>query len=182
MSEAIGKFRRYVESLPRDAGEILAIAADKDLPKPARRAAVAALNYLLLQLDLVPDWVPVIGLCDDAFVLRLSMALLAEEDPQGLSMEQLATMGRLANDADQVRAFLGDTIADRLRTFVVDLRDREIAKRFPDKIITDDKTFTAWRRDIEGHLKGYRPDLRPMQDEDKLERDLLVYFRTKLRA
>jgi uncharacterized membrane protein YkvA (DUF1232 family) len=182
MSEAIGKFRRYVETLSRDAGEILAIAADKSLPKPARRAAVSALNYLLLQLDLVPDWVPVIGLCDDAFVLRISMALLAEEDPKGLSMEHLATMGRLANDADDVRAFLGDEVTDRLRVFVGDLGGREIGKRFPDKIITDDKTFADWRRDIEGHLKGYRPDLRPMQDEEKLERDLVSYFRTKLRA
>ena len=182
MPDAIVKFRKYVESLPRDAKEVLAIATDKKLPKTARRHAAAALNYLLLQLDLVPDWVPVIGLCDDAFVLRAAMALLADEDPQGLSGEQTATLGRLSNEADEVRAFLGGELNDLLRGFVVALGDREIGKRVPDRIVTDDKTLTAWKRDIEGHLKGYKPDVRPMQDPEKLERKLLSYFRTKLQG
>ena len=149
------------------------------MPKTARKHAVAALNYLLLQLDLVPDWVPVIGLCDDAFVLRVAMALLADEGPQ-LSGEQTTTMGRLANEADEVKAYLGDDLNDQLRGFVVALGEREISKRVPDKIVTDDKTLTAWTRDIEGHLKGIKPDLRPLQDSEKLERELLAYFRTKL--
>ena len=181
MPEAIVKFRKYVESLPRDAREVLAIATDKKLPKTARRHAVAALNYLLLQLDLVPDWVPVIGLCDDAFVLRAAMAMLADEDPP-LSSEQTATMGRLANEADEVKAFLGDEINDLLRGFVIGLGDREIAKRLPDRIVTDEKALTAWTRDIEGHIKGIKPDLRPLEDPEKLERELLAYFRTKLKG
>ena len=181
MPDAILKFRKYVESLPRDANEVLAIAIDKKVPKTARRHAVAALNYLLLQLDLVPDWVPVIGLCDDAFVLRAAMAMLADEDPK-LSSEQTATLGRLSNEADEVKGFLGDEINDLLRAFVVGLGDREISKRVPDKIVTDDKTLTAWKRDIEGHLKGCKPDVRPMQDPEKLERELLAYFRTKLKG
>ncbi|MBI5481656.1 MAG: DUF1232 domain-containing protein [Deltaproteobacteria bacterium] len=182
MPDAIVKFRKYVESLPRDAKEVLAIATDKKLPKAARRHAVAALNYLLLQLDLVPDWVPVIGLCDDAFVLRAAMALLADQDPQGLSVEQMAVLGRLANEADEVRAFLGDDLNDLLRGFVIGLGDREIARRVPDRIVTDDKALAAWKRDIEGHLRGYKPDVRPMQDPEKLERELLAYFRTKLQG
>ena len=181
MPDAIVKFRKYVESLPRDAKEVLAIASDKKVPKTARKHAVAALNYLLLQLDLVPDWVPVIGLCDDAFVLRTAMTLLADEDPQ-LSGEQTTTMGRLANEADEVKGFLGDELNDLLRGFVVALGDREVSKRVPDKIVTDDKTLTAWKRDIEGHLKGIKPDLRPLQDPEKLERELLAYFRTKLKG
>ena len=181
MPDAIVKFRKFVESLPRDATDVLAIAADKKAPKAARKHAVAALNYLLLQLDLVPDWVPVIGLCDDAFVLRTAMAMLADEDPQ-LSAEQTATMGRLANEADEVKAFLGEEINDLLRGFVVGLGDREIAKRVPDKIVTDEKTLAAWKRDVEGHLKGVKPDLRPMQDPEQLERELLAYFRTKLKG
>ncbi len=181
MPDAIVKFRKYVESLPRDAKEVLAIAADKKVSKTARKHAVAALNYLLLQLDLVPDWVPVIGLCDDAFVLRLAMAMMADEDPK-LSAEQTTTMGRLANEADEVKGFLGEEINDLLRGFVVALGDREISRRVPDKIVSDDKALAAWKRDIEGHIKGVKPDLRPMEDPEKLERDLLNYFRTKLRG
>lgn len=181
MSDAIAKFRKYVESLPRDAKEVLAIATDKKVPKTARKHAVAALNYLLLQLDLVPDWVPVIGLCDDAFVLRAAMAMLADEDPQ-LSGEQTTTMGRLANEADEVKEFLGEELNDLLRGFVVGLGDREIARRVPATIVTDEKTLVGWKRDIEGHLKGLKPDLRPMQDPEKLERELRAYFGTKLKG
>jgi uncharacterized membrane protein YkvA (DUF1232 family) len=181
MPDAIVKFRKYVESLPRDAKEVLAIATDKKVSKTARKHAVAALNYLLLQLDLVPDWVPVIGLCDDAFILRVAMAMMADEDPQ-LSAEQTATMGRLANEADEVKGFLGDDLNDLLRGFVVELGNREISKRVPDKIVTDDKTLAAFQRDIEGHLKSVKPDLRPLEDPEKLERDLLSYFRTKLKG
>ncbi len=181
MPDALVKFRKFVESLPRDAKEVLAIATDKKVPKTARKHAVAALNYLLLQLDLVPDWVPVIGLCDDAFVLRAAMAMLADEDPQ-LSGEQTTTMGRLANEADEVKAFLGDELNDLLRSYVVALGDREIAKRVPDKIVSDDKALAGWKRDIEGHLKGVKPDLRPMQEPEKLERELLAYFGTKLKG
>jgi uncharacterized membrane protein YkvA (DUF1232 family) len=181
MPDAIVKFRKYVESLPRDAKEVLAIAIDKKVPKTARKHAVTALNYLLLQLDLVPDWVPVIGLCDDVFVLRAAMAMMADEDP-ALSAEQTATMGRLANEADEVKSFLGDELNDLLRGFVVDLGEREISRRVPDKVVTDDKALTAWKRDIEGHLKGIKPDLRPLEDPEKLERELLAYFRTKLKG
>ena len=182
MPDAIVKFRKYVESLPRDAKEVLAIATAKKLPKAARRHAAAALNYLLLQLDLVPDWVPVIGLCDDAFVLRVAMALLMDQDPKGLSVEQMEVLGRLSNEADEVRDFLGDDLNGLLRGFGIGLGDREIAKRGPDKIVTDETTLTAWKRDIEGHLRGYTPDVRPMQDPEKLERELLTYFRTKLQG
>jgi uncharacterized membrane protein YkvA (DUF1232 family) len=181
MADAIVTFRKYVESLPRDAKEVLAIAVDKKVPKTARKHAVAALNYLLLQLDLVPDWVPVIGLCDDAFVLRAAMAMMADEDPK-LSAEQTATMGRLANEADEVKAFLGDELNDLLRAFVVGLGDKEIARRVPATIVTDDKTLATWKRDIEGHLKGTKPDVRPMQDPEQLERQLKAYFRTKLQG
>ncbi len=180
MSEGIIKFRQYVEALPGDIRELLALAGDAKLPKPARRWAVAALNYVLLNLDLVPDWVPVIGLCDDTAVMRVAMGILADQDVPGMPVERVATVGRLANEADAVRDFLGPELAETFRRYVESLADREIQGRRPDQILRDDKSFGLWKRDVEAMLKAHRPDLRPMQDPDKISRDLLSYFRAKL--
>ncbi len=45
------------------------LAADRTLPKGIHVRLVLALVYLALPLDLVPDFIPVIGFADDAIVL-----------------------------------------------------------------------------------------------------------------
>ncbi|HEY3360033.1 MAG TPA: DUF1232 domain-containing protein [Polyangia bacterium] len=180
MAEGILRFREFVRALPTDVHEVLLLAEDAKAPKPARRYAVAALNYLLLNLDLVPDWVPVLGLCDDAAILRLAMAAVAEQDLPDLAVGRVAAIGRLANEADAVRELVGVELAGALERYVAELCDREVLGRKPDRILADERTFGAWRGEIEAMLKAQRPDLKPWQDPDKLTRDLLSYLQTKL--
>jgi uncharacterized membrane protein YkvA (DUF1232 family) len=180
MDERAQKLRQYLESLPRDVRDILVLAEDTALPQPARRLAVAALNYLLLRLDLVPDWVPMLGLCDDAAVLRVAMASLADLETTALPAERMVTVGRLANEADALRDLLGDELYESLRRYVDARGGREIQGRKPDSILGQKRVLETWKRDIEGVLKDYRPDLSPMKDPDKVTRDLLSYFRAKL--
>lgn len=47
------------------------LAADRTLPRPLRARLVLGLGYLLLPIDLVPDFLPVIGYADDAIVVAL---------------------------------------------------------------------------------------------------------------
>jgi uncharacterized membrane protein YkvA (DUF1232 family) len=182
MAEGMLQFRDFVRTLPADAREALALAEDQALPQEGRRYAVAALNYLLLNLDLVPDWVPAIGLCDDAAVLRLAMAAIAEMDLPDLPVGRMAPLGRLANEADAVRALLGPELAEALAEHLDGLRDREVQGRKPDTLLRNERAFAAWKREIEGVLKAQRPDVRAWQDPDKLTRDFLTYLRTKLGA
>jgi len=47
------------------------LAADPDVPRGARVRLVLLLGYLAVPFDLVPDFVPVIGLADDAIIVCL---------------------------------------------------------------------------------------------------------------
>jgi len=47
------------------------LAADPDLPRGVRVRLWLGLGYLLLPIDLVPDFVPVLGFADDAVVVAL---------------------------------------------------------------------------------------------------------------
>ena len=47
------------------------LAADRTLPAGVRVRLVLLLGYLLLPIDLVPDFIPVIGYADDAVIVAL---------------------------------------------------------------------------------------------------------------
>jgi uncharacterized membrane protein YkvA (DUF1232 family) len=47
------------------------LAADSDVPRAARVRLVLLLGYLAMPLDLVPDFVPVLGYADDAIIVSL---------------------------------------------------------------------------------------------------------------
>ena len=47
------------------------LAADPDLPRGVRWGLLALLVYLLLPIDVVPDFIPVVGYADDAVVVAL---------------------------------------------------------------------------------------------------------------
>ena len=49
------------------------LAADRDLPRGVRIRLWLLLGYLLLPVDLVPDFVPVLGYADDAVVVALAL-------------------------------------------------------------------------------------------------------------
>ena len=51
----------------------------KDIPWKAISAISAALLYLLLPTDIVPDFLPVVGLLDDAFIIGLCIKLFNDE-------------------------------------------------------------------------------------------------------
>ena len=49
------------------------LAADRELPRGVRVRLWLLLAYLLMPIDLVPDFVPVLGYADDAVVVALAL-------------------------------------------------------------------------------------------------------------
>jgi uncharacterized membrane protein YkvA (DUF1232 family) len=49
------------------------LAADPDLPRGVRWRLGALLVYLVLPIDLIPDFIPVVGYADDALILALTL-------------------------------------------------------------------------------------------------------------
>jgi uncharacterized membrane protein YkvA (DUF1232 family) len=49
------------------------LAADPDLPRGVRVRLVLLLAYLAVPIDVIPDFVPVIGYADDVIVIGLTL-------------------------------------------------------------------------------------------------------------
>ncbi len=75
---------------------------------------VGIAGYLVLPLDLIPDFIPVVGQLDDLAVVLLGLDLFTRGAPQAVVQEHLA---RIAADKDELRADLGRVRAtlDRIR-------------------------------------------------------------------
>jgi uncharacterized membrane protein YkvA (DUF1232 family) len=59
-------------------------------PKPAKWIAFAVIAYALSPIDLIPDFIPVLGLLDDVILLPLGIALVVKLTPQPLWDEVFA--------------------------------------------------------------------------------------------
>ena len=68
--------RHAGRGLARPALECLELLLDPDTPQPARFTVLAALTYLLVPLDLIPDLLPVIGFSDDLVALTALLGVL----------------------------------------------------------------------------------------------------------
>jgi uncharacterized membrane protein YkvA (DUF1232 family) len=69
-ARAIGGF------LPDCAILLRRLMRDPRVPRRHKAVVVAALGYVLLPLDLVPDFLPVVGQADDALVVALALRLV----------------------------------------------------------------------------------------------------------
>ncbi|MEV4551502.1 YkvA family protein [Nonomuraea wenchangensis] len=61
--------REALRLLPDVLRLVRRLAADRDLPRGVRVRLVLLLAYLAMPLDLVPDFIPVLGYADDAIII-----------------------------------------------------------------------------------------------------------------
>ena len=92
-----------VRLLPDVLRLLTRLARDTSLPTGVRWRLFALLGYLALPIDLVPDFIPVIGYADDAVVVALALrSVTRRAGPEALdrhwpgSPEGLAAVRRLA--------------------------------------------------------------------------------------
>jgi uncharacterized membrane protein YkvA (DUF1232 family) len=67
--------RRVGRTLARPALECLELLLDGATPYPVRLTMLGALTYLLLPLDLIPDFIPAAGFSDDLVALTALLGL-----------------------------------------------------------------------------------------------------------
>lgn len=67
--------RRAGRTLARPALECLELLLDPQTPVPAKITVLAALTYLLVPLDLIPDFIPAVGFSDDLVALTALLGL-----------------------------------------------------------------------------------------------------------
>ena len=101
------RLREALRLLPDVVRLLHRLARDRALPRGVRVRLVLLLAYLALPIDLVPDFIPVIGYADDVIVVVLALRSVARAagtealdrhwpgSPEGLrTLQQLAGLAR----------------------------------------------------------------------------------------
>ena len=78
---------KRAEELSREAAALFLAMKRPDTPFAAKLAAALAVGYALSPIDLVPDFIPVLGYLDDLLLLPAMVALAVRLVPAGV-MEQ----------------------------------------------------------------------------------------------
>lgn len=82
--------RKWARSLKRDVHAIYLAARDPRVPWYAKALAMAVAGYALSTIDLIPDFVPVLGYLDDLIIVPLGIWLVVALIPVEVMAEYRA--------------------------------------------------------------------------------------------
>ena len=101
-----------IRKLPAYARLVWGLARDSRVPPAQKLILVGIIGYLLMPLDLIPDFIPVLGQLDDVAVVLLGLDLFIKSVPADVVDAHLARIAKgrddLSKDLDQIQGVLGD--------------------------------------------------------------------------
>ncbi len=86
------KIKEEVKKLKRETVPIYYALLDKRTPLLAKILAGLTIGYLLSPIDLIPDFIPVVGLLDDLIIVPVLIRLTIKLIPKGIIQEIKAKM------------------------------------------------------------------------------------------
>jgi uncharacterized membrane protein YkvA (DUF1232 family) len=97
---------RRLQALPARAKVRLAwrLLRDRRMPAPVKAVIPALVAYLLMPLDIIPDFIPVIGQLDDLLLIALAVGLVVRFTPVEVLEEHIR---RLEEEAGSARPSTG---------------------------------------------------------------------------
>ena len=132
------RLARLIWKLPMYARVIWGLVRDPRTPLPLKALLGAALAYLIMPFDLIPDAIPILGQADDLTVLLLVLDLFIANAPADVRREHLERAHNGTADLDKdlarLRSIMGrryDAIRDALPEMLErygDLRDPRAVK------------------------------------------------------
>ncbi len=81
------RLRGWARQIKRDVHALYLAAGDPRVPWYAKVAAIAVAAYALSPIDLIPDFIPVIGYLDDLVIVPLGILLAVKLVPPDLMVE-----------------------------------------------------------------------------------------------
>ena len=85
------RIRSWAAALRRDVAALILAVRDPRTPLVARIIAALVVAYALSPIDLIPDFVPVLGYLDDLIIVPLGLALVLRLVPAALIAEYRAS-------------------------------------------------------------------------------------------
>lgn len=89
------KLREWARRIKRDVHALYIAAGDPRVPWHAKVVAVAVAAYALSPIDLIPDFIPVLGYLDDLVIVPLGILLAVKLVPTELMAEFRAAADRV---------------------------------------------------------------------------------------
>lgn len=140
------RMARLVIKLPTYARVVWGILRDPRTPIGLKGMLAAALAYVVMPVDLIPDAIPIIGQADDLTVLLLVLDLFIQNAPPEVRAEHAARArdgtADLDRDLERLRGLMGHRF-DRIRDNLPELLDRYGRTRDPDEL---KRALASWRR------------------------------------
>ena len=81
------KLKQRAKQLKTDIPAVFIALKHKDIPLLAKILAAIAVGYALSPIDLIPDFIPVIGLLDDIIILPFLVAIVIKMIPNDVFAE-----------------------------------------------------------------------------------------------
>lgn len=85
------RLKEWARLVKRDVHALYLAARDPRVPWYARLLAFAVAGYALSPIDLIPDFVPVLGYLDDVIIVPLGILLVVRLIPPNIMAEHRAT-------------------------------------------------------------------------------------------
>ena len=89
------RIKSWARALKRDAYAVYLAARDPATPWYVKALAFAVAAYALSPIDLIPDFVPVLGYLDDLILVPLGIWLVVSLIPEGAMAEYRARAGEI---------------------------------------------------------------------------------------
>ena len=84
---ALGRVKEWAKRLKRDVVALWLAARDPRVPWPAKAVAGAVAAYALSPIDLIPDFIPVLGYLDDLIIVPAGIWLAIRLIPVPVMVE-----------------------------------------------------------------------------------------------
>ena len=94
----MSRLREWAAALERDAHAVWLAARDPRTPWIAKAVALAPAAYAFSPIDLIPDFVPVVGLLDDLILVPAGLWLAMRLIPPEVLAEHRATAEAAGDD------------------------------------------------------------------------------------
>ena len=83
----LAKLKAWAKRIARDVAALALAARDPRVPWYAKAAAAALVAYTLSPIDLIPDFIPLLGYLDELVIVPLGIVLIVRLIPDGLMAE-----------------------------------------------------------------------------------------------
>jgi uncharacterized membrane protein YkvA (DUF1232 family) len=86
----LDRWKQWARSIRRDAHALYLASRDPRVPLPAKLLALGLAAYALSPIDLIPDFIPVLGHMDELIILPLGILLVVRLIPPQVMAEHRA--------------------------------------------------------------------------------------------